>query len=212
MRVASLLFALFLAGCAAVPPAPVVAPQAEALWHARQEQLAQLSDWSLEGRVAVTAGDEGWNANLLWSQQSQQYRIRILAPLGQNAAWLEGDAEGVTLRTADRRTVRAADPEALLHAELGWSIPLSGMRHWVLGLPDPGEPAVPQLDATGRLAALDQDGWHIEFLRYRDAGTWNLPDKIFLERQQFKVRLVIDQWSLVGPVQPKNPKSNAHRP
>ncbi len=194
-RLAAVALAALLSACATAPPRPPGA--AQALWEARQTRLAALDDWGFAGRVAVTADNKGWNANLRWQQQDAHYDIRVLAPLGQTVAWLTGDAQGVELRTAGHGLTQAAEPEILLRSELGWSVPVSGLRYWVLGLPDRGRPATnTELDGEGRLSRLSQDGWDIRFLRYKRIDALDLPDKITLANSRLDVRLVVDSWQV----------------
>jgi len=187
--------AALLAACAAVPPQRPTA-ESERLWSLRVASLSGLRDWGFSGRVAVQADEEGWHANLQWRQRPDRYDIRILAPLGQGAAWLHGDARGVRLRTAGNGDHYAADPETLLREQLGWQVPVSGLRYWVVGLPDAGAAAVKVLDADGRLVRLRQAGWDIEFQRYRVVDGMQLPDRIALSNARLKVRVLIDQWQL----------------
>ncbi|HLA74858.1 MAG TPA: lipoprotein insertase outer membrane protein LolB, partial [Gammaproteobacteria bacterium] len=82
-------------------------------------------------------------------------------------------------------------------------LPVSGLRYWVLGLPDPAAPPAAQdreLDGLGHLTRLRQSGWDIEFRRYSPVTTVDLPNKIFLTNQaagvRLEVRLAVEQWEL----------------
>ncbi|WJW75947.1 lipoprotein insertase outer membrane protein LolB [Thiohalobacter sp. IOR34] len=177
------LLALLLGGCSLSPPQPVSAWSPPA-WPA----------WQLEGRIALTAGEQGWHAGLLWRQDRERYRLRLSGPFGQGALLLEGDAGGVVLREANGREQRASDAEALLYRTTGWELPLAGLRYWVRAQVQPGLPFELQRDAMGRPLRLRQGGWRIDYRRYRRYGDGELPALIRLSTDGVSVRLVIDDW------------------
>jgi outer membrane lipoprotein LolB len=192
---AVLALALVLVACA---PPPVVPPeQVDELWEQRLDALGAVQDWSMSGRVAVQVEEEGWNATVHWRQQPDAYDIRLLAPIGGGALRLRGDPSGVVLRTSDGEVYTAASPEALVRERTGLALPVSGLRHWVLGRPDPLSASAQSLDAVGRLVRLRQHGWDILYQGYRDVGEWELPSRMVLYDGRFEVRLAIDRWEML---------------
>lgn len=186
-----------------VPPAPAADGTAETLWQQRQQALAAMQSWSLNGRIAVLTAQQGWHAGVRWMEQGGEYQIHLDAPLGQGAAEISGNRTGVVLRTSDG-AFSAESAEDLLEQRLGWRLPVSGLRYWVRGLPDTRAPVENHtLDAAGRLTRLQQSGWDIAFKRYAPAspptGPLELPDKIFLTSTSagtaLEIRLVIERWS-----------------
>lgn len=195
MRRALVLWVLTvtLAACAVTPPhAPVGA--AKESWRARQATLSAITTWSFDGRIGVTLGKQGWHADLRWQQRGKDYDIRISGPLGQGAGLLQGGPSGVVLTTPDRKQTRAADAESLMYAKFGWWVPVSGLRYWLRGLPDPATPAKTTLDARNQLTHLVQADWDIHFTRYARVGAVSLPDRLTLENDTMKVKLIIDSW------------------
>ena len=182
-----------------VPPAPAADSAAETLWRQRQQALAALQSWNLNGRIAVLTAQEGWHAGVRWNEQDGQYHIHLDAPLGQGAAEIIGNDAGVVLRTRDGE-FSAASAEDLLEQRLGWGLPVSGLRYWVRGLPDTRAPVERRtLDIAGRLTHLRQAGWDIEFKRYAPAYSLELPDKIFFTSlgtaTTLEIRFVIERWN-----------------
>ena len=194
MRILSTgLLLVLLAGCAAAPLPPPTMP-AEQAWLQRETELRLLESWTLSGRLAISNGDEAWNASLYWSQHPEGYEISVVAPLGGGSLQLRGGAEGVVLQTSDDGLYQAQDPDALILEVLGLQIPVSGLRYWVLGMPQSGVARTISLDPWGRLAELQQADWRVEFLRYRETNGGSLPDKLFMRNEHFEVRLVISDW------------------
>ncbi|MCC7410658.1 MAG: outer membrane lipoprotein LolB [Gammaproteobacteria bacterium] len=187
---------LLLAACAGGPPPrpPVVVAPAD--WQAQVEQLAALERWTLAGRVAIRTDADAYSASLHWVQDGPRYTLRLTGPLGRGAVELRGDAAGIVLRTAGDETVTAQDAQELMRTQLGWSLPVAGLRFWVRGIPDPGL-AVDGLvfDATGRLRVLEQTGWRIEVERYVEAGSYVLPARLILTSSHASVRMAVNRWT-----------------
>ena len=179
---------------------PVVPPsEVNARWESRQERLHALDRWKLNGRVSLTTPAEAWQADLVWAQRRRHFDIKLIAPLGQGTIALQGGPDGAELRSSKSpQPVRAPDPEALLYQQTGWQMPVDGLRFWVRGLPAPGGKPELKLDGQGRLTRLDQFGWRIEFVRYRDVSGTDLPDKIFLRKEDLSVRMIIRDWGSAG--------------
>ncbi len=189
-----LVFGLaLLTGCAA-PPAPD--SLALARWDQHRASLQDWNAWQLRGRVAVSAGDDGWHARLVWNQSPQQFDLKLQGPLGQGTVFLAGDERQVALSHGDQRRV-ARDPEQLLEQELGWRLPLKGLTDWVRGLPHQAG-SDHQYDSDGRLLSLRELGWDIAFDRYGTVEGVDLPTRLRLENDQVRVKLIVDQWQRQG--------------
>lgn len=195
-RLILLLLVMLLAGCAELSfltPPPKTADIAA--WSLRQEALNRLTTWSLRGRLAVQAGAEGWSATMHWDQDVQNYTLRLIAPLGQGTYQLEGDDQIVSLLTPDNKLFQASTPERLLRENLGWEVPLHGLKYWVKGVPEPGvDSANLVLDEQGRMTGLEQSGWRINISRYSDFNGAQMPSKINMQNDRLKLRIVVQDW------------------
>ena len=185
---------LTLAACTTAPQRPPVA-NPQHVWEQHQAVLSQLTDWSLSGRVAIRTDEDGWQFTIQWQQLQQDYAINLIAPMGQGGVKLNGNDRQVTLLTSEGESASARNPDQLLERMLGWRVPVTALRYWVLGLPAPGD-AVLELDDYGRLERLVQGGWTIRFPSYQQVGDLELPTKIFVDNHQASVRLVVGEWVL----------------
>lgn len=191
------LVALLQAGCASVPePPPVEHP--DLVWQQRRAELSRIAYWHLTGRVAVTNGDEAWHINMDWKQEGDDYQILLNGPFGAGKVKLIGNAQGVELHDSDNHTFYSDNPATLLRERTGVSMPVEGLRYWIVGLNTPQQKDPPKLDPQGRLAYLEDDHWRVKFRRYIEVNGLSLPEKIFIARpeQEIDVRLVIDEWKL----------------
>lgn len=189
------LVVMLLAGCATRPP--VSEPASESVWLAHRSTLEALTDWQVQGRVGVRAGEDGWNASFDWQQQGDAYRIRLRGPFGQGAVELAGSAQGVWLTQADRPAVFARDAETLLQRETGWRLPVSGLSAWLRGLPRTAAHSEFSWDERGRLQQLDENGWRIDYLRYQQAHSLEMPARLDLHRDTLRVKFILDTWQVL---------------
>jgi outer membrane lipoprotein LolB len=194
-RLSWAVLALALSACATLPP-PLSQEAAEKAWQVHEAQVNKVHQWRLAARLAINTEDEGWNGQLQWRQAPTDFQIAFNAPFGQGALQLTGGEQGVTLQLSDGQTHRASNAEALLYEQLGWRLPVEGLRYWVTGLPAPGQPSVVEYDGQGRLAELRQADWSISYPDYRRIQGIDLPRKVFIENHHLSVRLVIDRWEL----------------
>lgn len=179
-----------LAGCRALPTLPPGIP-----WEERRPELQARTHFELRGRVAVAAGAEGFNANVHWIQEGARSQLTLAGPLGAGGAQVTTSGEDLELATAHGERLNSAAARAQLAARLGFDPPLAALRYWVLGVPDPQEPATETLDPSQqRLSALVQAGWQVDYNGYASANGQVLPARMTLRRDAVRVRLLVDDW------------------
>lgn len=189
---AGLALVLTLAGCQTVPvpAAPSVA------WSVRRPALQALSRFGLNGRVAVAVGKQGFNAGLRWTQSAAVTRLALTGPLGAGGVEVTADGASLSVITSSGKHLGDAQARSELEDKLGFEPPLTSLRYWVLGVPDPGSPATVELDSQQRLTQLTQDGWRIDYSAYMPVGAEWLPRLLTLQREGVRVRMVVDGWQL----------------
>jgi outer membrane lipoprotein LolB len=197
MKLLTICMTLFLlGGCVAViqPPGALHTAINSKV---RNQNLANLKDFEVTGKMGFSDGKQGGNARVVWEQHPQSYQIRLYGPLGSQAIQIKGEPNGVSLTKTDGKIITANTPEALVHQELGWVIPVSGLRYWLRGLPAPG--AAPQkmlLDDSNRLWQIDQQGWSIQYQAYKSIEGRDVPYKLLLTNGSLRLKFIFDRWSL----------------
>ena len=191
-RILALVTLAALAGCATTPDS-VDLPEI-GTWDARTEVLAGIEDWEFNGRIAVKAGDDGFNGKFNWEQQGDAFNATVGGPLGIGTVRIDGD--GLAIRLTDKDGVETVlqDPEAELRWRYGWTIPVASLRYWALGIPDPRLPAVTEFNDAGFLIRLEQRDWVVEISRYREGGGQEMPRILSATNPDTRVRMVIDRW------------------
>ena len=188
----ALLAAALLAGCATIPES-VPLPAIDS-WDTRTTVLGDLEDWQFRGRIAVKAGDEGFNGKFNWSQNGDAFNATVGGPLGMGTVRIEGDGRTVVLTDKDGVETVLQNAEVELQYRYGWTIPVGSLRYWALGIPDPGEPAITEVDDNGLLLRLEQRNWVVEISRYREGGGQQMPRILSATNPDTRVRMVIDRW------------------
>lgn len=181
-----------LTACKTLPPPS--APTTSQSWEVRRAALQQRDRFDLNGRIAVAAAQDGFNAKLRWKQQGTRSNLALDGPLGVGGVRITSDGQTLNVVNARGQQLDSEAARTEIAARLGFEPPLESLRFWVLGVPDPSHPADEVLDAEQRLATLRQDGWQIDYGTYTAvAGQW-LPSRMTLKRDDVRVRLLVDGW------------------
>lgn len=83
--------------------------------------------------------------------------------------------------------------------EVGFSLPVSGLRDWLRARPAPGTPARVARDAQARPETIEQNGWTVRYVSWSDDSVTDARvHRLDLDRLQdgngpLSVRLVLDQ-------------------
>lgn len=201
-RIITLLtWGCLLVACATQPAKTGALDQALS-WPQRQGQLSSIKSWhisgELGGQLLQQQKPKAFSASVIWQQQGPDYHISIFGPLGADMTKLNGNGTQATLLTSNHHAITGQNPEQLLEAKLGWTLPVSNLYYWVRGIPAPNIASSPTFDAYHRLITLRQQGWQIHYMRYTGVNNrYDLPSKIFISRPGLKLRLIISQWKLL---------------
>jgi len=167
------LAALFICACAQVelrPPASV--------------------DFDVAGRIAARYGSEAFTGNVSWRHARGGDEMLISTPLGQGVARIVREGDAVQLTTAEGKEYRAPDSESLTERVLGFRLPLEGLADWIQGHASPDTPVRLEKAPDGKLRALEQRGWKVEYQEYDGQR----PSHMRLTYQGVELRLAITHW------------------
>lgn len=186
-----LLVSLVFTGCATRQA--VQLPEIDG-WAARIQVLGGIDNWQFSGRIAVSAGEDGFNGKIRWEQIDDRYRATVGGPLGIGTVRIEGDGRSVTLTDKDGVRNELQNAEVDIQSRYGWTIPVQSLRYWALGIPDPTGPATTDFNDNGQLVSLAQRGWTVTISRYRSGGGQLMPSHLSAYNSDTRVRIVIDRW------------------
>lgn len=188
---ATLVLLGILAACAShrvAPPRPTT-PYAQ-----RMIDLQNIQRWQLDGRVAVKVDTQGWTATLAWKEDGPSAEARLAGPFGIGSLVIAESPDGLSLNGEPPSDAVAQQ----LREKLGFDLPLSALRYWLLGVPDPNTQFELVRNDQDRAAHLTQYDWNVDFDKYVTAGDDLLPGHVELNRGRIRVRIVIDSWNLTG--------------
>ena len=189
---------MLLAGCGAPPeraPSERVSSERDTAWQAHALALSRFRIWNMTAALIVRSGGDASRVTMRWRQTGDSYRVRFNGPLGVGLFEVEGSKAGVKARFADGRRARAESPEALLEREVGWSVPLGGLRYWIVGAPAlDGAVSKMELDGRGRLARLEQAGWTVIYERYGALDDLALPERIRFSSESVEATVAVRRW------------------
>jgi len=195
--VSAMALLLALAACAPLPLRTTPGTVAElAAQTAREQALAGVTRFTLDGRIGVSDGRDGGSGGFTWKQDGAALDFTVRAPITGRSFRLRSGPHGACLEGLKPQPLCAADAESLLIAQLGWHLPLAGLRAWTMGLRAPGSEAQLTFGPGGLPATLDQDGWHVEYRDWDRAHVPALPRAIFARKPPYSVRLYVEHWEL----------------
>ena len=176
-----------LSACVTRPPAK---PAGE--WSMRAQTLQRASSWTLDGRAAVAAAGQGWQASLDWRQNNSSSELHLAGPLGIGAQVIKSTPKGISVNGAPPSESAIAQ----MQDRLGFALPIDDLRFWLLGVPNPASAFELTRNDQDRALHLTQSNWSIDYDRYTPSGGDLLPTRIVLTRNDVRVRIVVDHWDL----------------
>ena len=178
---------LMLSACASVSTMPDGFYSQVARAH-----LYDIQGWRLEGRLAITAPNDSWSANIEWNHQPDVEKIKLSGPLGQGTVVIELAGNVVKIDRGGGNVQTSNQPEQFINQQLGMFVPLQSLRFWAVGLPESGQAF--QETADGFV----QDGWLVAYKGMQNSGAEAMPHKMAVTNERMKLKLIIDQWDING--------------
>lgn len=167
-------------------------------WTTLEPQLHQLSNWELFGKVNIRTPNDSITAAInKWKQIDDLFSIDLSSTfLGLGSTHLSGSSEAVTLIEPGEDPKFSDQPDLLIAESLGLPLPITYLKHWIKAAPVPEYPAHITFNQSGLPATIEQEGWRIEFSRYKFDHSLPLPGKIKLTQNDIRITLAIKEWSL----------------
>lgn len=154
-----------------------------------QQQLRALSNWKLRGRLLIRS-DDILTANIQWQHKSGRDVIQLSGALGMGAVRIELDSSEIVLDNGQGEIQRSKEVDAFIARQVGFVVPITALRQWVLGAHLIGEPVSQKKDGFQQL------GWHIVYADPMPTLLGMMPGRIKVSKEKITLKLVIDQWEI----------------
>ena len=197
-RLTFVLICLTLASCTMVKEKTSLEPVG---WQEQQEQRQQTKIWEVRGRLGVQTQTTGGSTDLIWKQSGEDYKIRLILPLGSGSYLIQGNQQYADIRHPDGQKKSVRNIDNVFSSILGVSLPVNAIRDWVRGLPARSL-SVEEMhwNDQGLLNTVQQSGWAVEMTSYSGGGIlW--PHDIYLSHsddENLDIRLLLKQWLIVN--------------
>lgn len=157
---------------------------------AKRMSLYALDSWGFEGRLALQSATGSETPSISWRHKNNEDTLRLAGPLGQGAVAIRIYGGQIEIDRGDGRVEVSERPNDLIKARVGFSVPVTALRCWVLGLPESGQ------DYEADEEGFRQSGWVVRYPQWMRVGTNEMPHKIHVHNADLKLKLIIDQWVL----------------
>ncbi len=160
----------------------------------------QYDVWRINGRISFVNEQENWYAKFNWIQQKDDFQISFTGPLGETELQISQIDKHILLKTPSGE-MSSDDLEQLLFQETGWKFPVTSLRYWSQGYPDPNIAAQVKYNEQQQISDIFQAGWHIQYPKRMEVAQTSglnvvLPKKIIATEQNVKIKLIITSWHL----------------
>lgn len=164
----------------------------------RAQTLSHVSGWDLNGALSMTLPNQSPQiANYTWVQTGNDYRITLSSALSLYQIVIEKQGYSLSLSKNGRLITEANTAEGLMQQAVGWSLPVTYLQSWIIGLPAPKQPFQATYDAYGHVISLKQAGFTVTYEDYQTTPNHiDLPALISVQNPRLFAKIVIKHSDL----------------
>ena len=160
-------------------------------------QLLKLNSWKIKGVLGIIYNNKAESANYIYTQDGDKFSIKLYGPLGIGGVQIKGDSNQVTLENSKGQKIQAKDAKSLMIEQLGWYVPVAGLKYWVKGVAIPSIKYKSKLNHNNLVEMLEQNGWDVSYKSYKFVDSkYPLPSKIRMFRDNLIIKIVIKSWQI----------------
>lgn len=187
-----LLSAILVFGCAQTPSSITTS------WTPHQEQLENLSDWTLSGKIALITPRDRHSLNIHWAQSGDDFHITLTTFLGSTVLDIRTTPLGTEIINNNGEHFLAQDAEALIEQLSGLVIPIDLLQQWIKGNPKAASYQLNESNQVQSLSGRDRENslWTVIYSNYQRVNRIDLPHKIELQRLDLRLKFAIAKWDV----------------
>ena len=148
-----------------------------------------FDEWKASGRFIFNHEKESLNAKFIWKQETEEFELRIYNSLGMRSVLFRGNDQGINSIDG------AASEDIIADEGLLELIPLSEMRFWLTGNPNPMIKFSP-FSKDSENVSFSQSGWNVKILENREIDSFYFPEKINISNSESSIIILISDWKI----------------
>lgn len=167
----------------------------------RNEKLSQLTNWKINGKMAIISPDERQSATLNWHYQGDKKRqtLNLTTVLGIQVFNLES-VNNMHVIEVDGERYQSPDLNELLSSLTGFSLPTQAMTFWLKGLPYLTSDNVIYNKSTQLPNMLtsyhDEKEWQIKYSGYQQVQEYQLATQFTIKQDTLTIKINVHQWDV----------------
>jgi len=159
------------------------------------QNLSDVTDWSLQGKIAFSDGKDGGSGKFQWRFIEGDITADLKAPLGQGSWRLHESPNGeARLYSGKDDYVEDYNAEILVSRQIGWRVPWGALKSWLRV--QPHQPSEARTEKVGDKLIIYEQGWRIEYKKWTHASGRLLPARITARKEPYSIKLSIRDWGL----------------
>lgn len=153
----------------------------------------ELTRWQASGRIGISTPERSGSGGFIWQQDQRNSQIQLRGPVGTGSlSVLIEEGSLLRLLASDGTAYDAEIAVQQLQDQLGADLPVAQLRFWLMGIAAPGDHQWHDADKN----ELEQAGWQISYQQWTQRHDLRLPIKLVLMRDEVRIVLVVQTWSL----------------
>ncbi len=162
---------------------------------ALETKLKKLDKWTARGVIGIRFNSKADLANYVYSQDGDDYSIKLYGPLGIVSVEIKGNSDKVVFIDNKGKETQEDNVENLMMQHLGWYVPVEVLKSLIKGVPVSDKDTNRQIDDHNLVEVLLEKGWEIDYSNYKMFdGEYPLPTKIKMTRDSVSLKIIVKSW------------------
>lgn len=160
-------------------------------------KLRKLDKWTASGVIGIRYNGKADSASYVYSQDGNDFSIKLYGPLGIGSIEIKGNSDKVLFIDNKGEETQADDVKSLMVQQLGWYVPVEGLKSWIKAIPMSDKDTNRQIDDNNLTEVLLERGWEIDYSGYKlFDGEYPLPTKIKMTRDGLYLKIIVKSWAI----------------
>ena len=196
------LFTLVLSGCTTIPnkESQVLIKQPP---QQRINQLQQLQQWKIKGKIAFIEKKSRNSATLSWQvdENLNTQLLNLTSYLGINVLQLDSSDNNHKIQV-DGKTYRGRDLETLIHSITGLTLPTEALTFWLKGIPYQENDKINYQETTRLPLNLssyyNNELWQVSYANYQQINGYSLATKFSIRKDDLLIKIAVNDWIIAN--------------